>query len=160
MSRRHALVIGGSLGGLIAAHLMRSIGWDATVFERNASDLIDRGAGLGTHPALLEALRRIGIEFDISMGVALDTVVCLGRDGSVIVRRPTLRTMTAWGRLYRMLRQRLPGDRYRLGMALKPVGGNKQVRTHARPIGQAGGDAVMVLVDAMQRHPEAITVAR
>jgi 2-polyprenyl-6-methoxyphenol hydroxylase-like FAD-dependent oxidoreductase len=33
MSDRRALVIGGSLGELIAAHLLRSIGWDATVFE-------------------------------------------------------------------------------------------------------------------------------
>ena len=39
---RRALVIGGSLGGLIAAHLLRSIGWDAIVFERNREELASR----------------------------------------------------------------------------------------------------------------------
>ena len=32
-----ALVIGGSVGGLFAAHMLRSIGWDVVVFERSAS---------------------------------------------------------------------------------------------------------------------------
>ncbi len=35
MTARRAVVIGGSLGGLIVAHLLRSTGWDAVVFERN-----------------------------------------------------------------------------------------------------------------------------
>ncbi len=59
-----ALVIGGSLGGLIAAHLMRSIGWDVVVFERNAEELASRGVGLGTHQQLIDILRRAGIDFD------------------------------------------------------------------------------------------------
>ncbi len=46
MSARRALVIGGSLGGLLAAHLLRSSGWDVTVFERNPDDLTGRGAGI------------------------------------------------------------------------------------------------------------------
>ena len=33
MSR--ALIIGGSVGGLFAATLLRSTGWDVAVFERN-----------------------------------------------------------------------------------------------------------------------------
>ena len=69
MPQQRALIIGGSLGGLLAAHLLRQIGWDAVVFERNSTDLVSRGAGLGTHPALMEVLRRIGIPFDDSMGL-------------------------------------------------------------------------------------------
>ena len=34
MAARRALVIGGSLGGLLAANLLRDTGWDVTVFER------------------------------------------------------------------------------------------------------------------------------
>ncbi|HJY19250.1 MAG TPA: FAD-dependent monooxygenase, partial [Xanthobacteraceae bacterium] len=36
---RRALIIGGSLGGLMVAHLLRSIGWDTAVFERNDEEL-------------------------------------------------------------------------------------------------------------------------
>ncbi|HKN41910.1 MAG TPA: NAD(P)-binding protein, partial [Sphingomicrobium sp.] len=53
MATRRALVIGGSLGGLLAANLLRHAGWDVTVFERNAEDLTGRGAGISTHPQLI-----------------------------------------------------------------------------------------------------------
>ena len=64
MSNLRALVIGGSLGGLIAAHLLRSVGWDAIVFERNEEELASRGVGLGTHPQLIAVLKRAGVDFD------------------------------------------------------------------------------------------------
>ena len=38
--------------GLFAANMLRSIGWDATVFERNPDELTGRGAGISTHPQL------------------------------------------------------------------------------------------------------------
>ena len=69
MRTRRALVIGGSLGGLLAAHLLRNAGLEVVVFERNAEDLTGRGAGIGTHPELVEILRRVGIAFDKSMGI-------------------------------------------------------------------------------------------
>ena len=43
-----SLSIGGSLGGLLAAHIIRSVSWDVVVFERNAEELASRGVGLGT----------------------------------------------------------------------------------------------------------------
>src|SRR5262249_51297480 len=112
---RRALVIGGSLGGLLAAHLLRSTGWDAVVFERNAEDLTGRGAGVSTHPQLIDILHRVGIDFDESMGVKVDTVICLDKDGRTYLETETARTMSSWGRLYRSLRDALPPDSYRLG---------------------------------------------
>ena len=121
MPQPRALIIGGSLGGLIAAHLLRDAGWDAVVFERNAEDLPSRGAGLGTHPHLIDILRRAGVAFDDSMGVRVGTVLALERDGSVALQKDTVRTMSGWARLYRSLREVLPADRYRLNRALDRV---------------------------------------
>jgi 2-polyprenyl-6-methoxyphenol hydroxylase-like FAD-dependent oxidoreductase len=121
MAARCALVIGGSLGGLLAAHLLRSKGWDAVVFERNAEDLTGRGAGISTHPQLIDILRRVGIDFDESMGIKVDTVICLDRRGRVYHEEKTARTMSSWGRLYRSLRDALPSASYRLGMSLERV---------------------------------------
>ena len=118
MSKRRALVIGGSLGGLLAAHLLRSIGWDAVVFERNEEELASRGVGLGTHPQLIAILRRAGIAFDETMGIQLRKAVCLDGDGTIIVEQPTTRTMSGWSRLYRALRDALPAQNYRLGKRL------------------------------------------
>jgi 2-polyprenyl-6-methoxyphenol hydroxylase-like FAD-dependent oxidoreductase len=121
MSKPRALIIGGSLGGLIAAHLLRSVGWDAVIFERNAEDLISRGAGIGTHQHLIDILRRVGIGFDDSMGVHVSKVLCLDRDGSVALEKETVRVMSGWARLYRSLREPLPAECYRLGRNLVRV---------------------------------------
>src|SRR5580700_11282285 len=121
MDKRRALVIGGSVGGLFAANLLRGAGWDAVVFERNAEDLTGRGAGISTHPQLHDVLRRLGIPFDDSMGITVDTVLFLDRSGNIYDQRPTARTMSSWGRIYRALRDLLPAESYRLGMALTGV---------------------------------------
>src|SRR5712671_6730838 len=117
MATRRALVIGGSLGGLFAAHLLRSAGWDAVVFERNPDELTGRGAGLSTHPQLIDILRRIGIDFDESMGIKLDTFIFLDHSGKTYLEAKTVRTMSSWGRLHRSLRDPLPSESYRLGMS-------------------------------------------
>jgi 2-polyprenyl-6-methoxyphenol hydroxylase-like FAD-dependent oxidoreductase len=121
MSKKRALIIGGSLGGLIAAHLLRSVGWDALVLERNADDLIGRGAGIGTHQHLIDILRRVGIAFDDSMGVRVSRVLCLDRTGAIVLAKDTVRVMSGWARLYRSLREALPAACYRLGHALTRV---------------------------------------
>src|ERR1700744_4727408 len=118
MNRRRALIIGGSLGGLIAAHLLRSPGWAATVFERNEEELASRGVGLGTHPQLIGILKRAGIDFDESMGLMPSRAVCLDRNGNVVIERPTGRTLSGWSRLYRALLDGLPAQAYRLGKRL------------------------------------------
>jgi len=119
--KRRALVIGGSLGGLLAAHLLRCAGWHAVVFERNEEELTGRGVGLGTHPQLVAVLRRAGIAFDEGMGIRVPKVVCLDRAGKIIVEQPTARTMSAWSRLHRALRDALPVQDYRLGKKLNRV---------------------------------------
>ena len=80
-TKPRALIIGGSVGGLFAANLLRSIGWDAVVFERNPEELTGRGAGISTHPQLHDVTRRLGIPFDDSMGIRVDSVVFLDHDG-------------------------------------------------------------------------------
>ena len=103
-----ALVIGGSLGGLMVAHLLRSIGWDAAVFERNDEELASRGVGLGTHPPLIAILKRAGIDFDGSMGITPPRGVCLDGTGRIILEQPMARTLSGWSRLYRALLDALP----------------------------------------------------
>src|SRR5437763_10304827 len=103
-----ALIIGGSLGGLFAAHLLRAAGWQADVFERSTEDLAGRGAGLGTHAALLAMFRRLGIGIDSALGVETNTYIWLDSSGKVASELVRPRVMTAWSRLYRPLRDALP----------------------------------------------------
>jgi 2-polyprenyl-6-methoxyphenol hydroxylase-like FAD-dependent oxidoreductase len=110
--RRRALIIGGSLGGLFAAHLLRSVGWDVDVFERSTEDLAGRGAGLGTHEALARVLRRIGIVADSSLGVPTNKYVLFDVHGAIACQIESARVMTAWAWLYRPLKDALPAQNY------------------------------------------------
>ncbi len=119
MNARRAVVIGGSLGGLFAANLLRTIGWDVTVFERSSDDLSSRGAGLGTHDDLFAVLSRIGIDCDGGIGVSIRSRLCLDHDGSIYCEVPILSVTTAWDRVYRALRDALPSRYYHAGLAFQ-----------------------------------------
>jgi 2-polyprenyl-6-methoxyphenol hydroxylase-like FAD-dependent oxidoreductase len=113
-----AIVIGGSLGGLAAANLLLRAGWDVQVYERVAEELEGRGAGIVTHPELLDGLRRAGVRVDDSLGIEVAERVTLARDGSVAGRRAMPQLLTAWSRLYRVLKDALPPERYHNGRIL------------------------------------------
>jgi 2-polyprenyl-6-methoxyphenol hydroxylase-like FAD-dependent oxidoreductase len=112
MTTGRALIIGGSLGGMFAAHLLRANGWRVDVFERSGEDLAGRGAGLGSHEALVAILKRIGIDFSAPLGVAIPRYVWLDKNGGVVADVPRPRLMTAWSRLYRPLKDLLPRELY------------------------------------------------
>jgi 2-polyprenyl-6-methoxyphenol hydroxylase-like FAD-dependent oxidoreductase len=113
-----ALVIGGSLGGLLAANLLRSIGWQVQVFERVGDDLASRGAGIGTHEELLEIMHRVGIDVDASIGVQPQSRTCVDKSGQVLHRMPRPRILSSWGRLYRALKDAFPIEDYHFDKSL------------------------------------------
>jgi len=112
-------VIGGSLAGLFAANLLRTIGWDVAVFERATADLAGRGAGLGTREELFTVIRRIGITLDQSIGVEIHSRIGLDRNGETMCEVPVRSVATAWDRIYRALKGALPMELYRSGMQLE-----------------------------------------
>jgi 2-polyprenyl-6-methoxyphenol hydroxylase-like FAD-dependent oxidoreductase len=109
------------LGGLFAAHLLRAIGWDVAVFEQESGDLAGRGAGIGTHEALFQVMKHIGLRIDDSMGVLTRSYTALNREGSIVCDVAVRRTMSAWPRFYRPLKDHLPAVCYHFGKRLKHV---------------------------------------
>ena len=107
-----ALVIGGSLGGLLVANMLRLSGWQVQVFERVGDDLASRGAGIGTHEELLDIMDRIGARVDTSIGVHPESRTCLDRNGKAIHKMPRPRILSSWGRLYRVMKDALPVEDY------------------------------------------------
>lgn len=115
MPTRRALVIGGSVGGLFAAHLLRSIGWDVLVFERVRDDLAGRGAGIGTQDPLHDIMQRIGLRDDETMAVETLACACVDSAGRTVFDMPLRRVTSAWARFYRPLKDALPEACYRRG---------------------------------------------
>ena len=120
MSQR-ALVIGGSLGGLFAANLLLRAGWRVDVYEKTGEALAARGAGLATHPELMRALERAGAPLDESVGVRVRRRIALARDGTLAGTRDLPQVMTAWGRIYRLLKDVFPAERYHFGRGVARV---------------------------------------
>jgi 2-polyprenyl-6-methoxyphenol hydroxylase-like FAD-dependent oxidoreductase len=108
-----ALIIGGSVGGLFAANLLRTIGCDVTVFERANEDLAGRGAAIGVTEELFEVLRRIGVRLDTSAGVVVRSIIALDRTGSITHDVPRRPVTDAWARIYRPLKETLPAQHFR-----------------------------------------------
>jgi 2-polyprenyl-6-methoxyphenol hydroxylase-like FAD-dependent oxidoreductase len=118
---KRALIIGGSLGGLFAANLLHRAGWDVQVFERVAEELAERGAGIVTHPELFATLERIGIPIDTEIGIKVESRITLDHSGKVIGERSHPQILTAWGRLYSLLRQAFPASQYVSGKILNSI---------------------------------------
>jgi 2-polyprenyl-6-methoxyphenol hydroxylase-like FAD-dependent oxidoreductase len=111
---RRAIIIGGSMSGLFAAAFLRQIGWDAHVYERSAVELVGRGAGITTHPELLEALERSGASLR-GLGVEVEKRITIDRHGKIIAERHLPQILTSWDLLQRSMRQTIDAQHYHLG---------------------------------------------
>ncbi len=113
------LVVGGSLGGLMAANLLHRAGHEVQLLERSPRSLQGRGAGIVTHEGLRATLRACGARVDHTLGVAVASRVVLGEDGQPRCRWEHPQILTSWGRLYTLLREALPESCQRLGAAVQ-----------------------------------------
>jgi 2-polyprenyl-6-methoxyphenol hydroxylase-like FAD-dependent oxidoreductase len=117
---RRAIIIGGSMSGLFTAAFLRQIGWDAEVYERSPIELVGRGAGITTHPELLEALERSGAGTR-ELGVEVEKRITLDREGRVIAEKRLPQILTSWDRLQRLVRETIEERHYHLGRTFEGV---------------------------------------
>ena len=115
------LVVGGSLGGLLVANILLRQGHDVTLLEKANGSLDGRGAGIVTHDALTEALRAAGVSVDETLGVLVTKRVTLGADGQSLGEMEMPQILTSWSRLYHMLKESFPSERYLQGKTVKSV---------------------------------------
>jgi 2-polyprenyl-6-methoxyphenol hydroxylase-like FAD-dependent oxidoreductase len=101
------------MSGLFAAAFLRQIGWIADVFERSPVELVGRGAGITTHPELLDALENSGAGTR-DLGVEVSKRITIDREGRVIGERPLRQILTSWDRLQRLLRSTIDPTHYHL----------------------------------------------
>ena len=120
--RGKAIIVGGSIAGLLAGNILHRMDWDVQIYERAPDDLEGRGAGITILPGLIEGFRAAGVnESEQSLGIELPARIALDQTGRIVAERPFAQVMTSWNRLYEALRNVFPSERYHQGMNLERV---------------------------------------
>jgi 2,6-dihydroxypyridine 3-monooxygenase len=111
-------VIGGSLGGLTTALLLRDLGCDVHVFERSEARLSGFGAGIVVHEATMRYFTERAVD-DESLRVPASFLRFVDAAGELIHEEPSPYEFTAWSTLYANLFRLLGDRRYHHGHALE-----------------------------------------
>lgn len=106
-------VIGGSIGGLTAALLLRDLGCEVEIFERSSEELQSRGAGIVMLPITERYLVEQGGE-EARVSLMLTDWTYVDAAGEVLSADPDRFRFGSWMALYRALLAAFGEDRYHL----------------------------------------------
>ena len=109
-----AAVVGGSLGGLYAALLLRDLGVDVDIYERSPVELAQRGAGIGFLPESQRYLvERAGVALD-EISVPTAHIRYLHRNAELLFEAQHAYRFSSWNTVYRRLLTQFPAEKYHL----------------------------------------------
>jgi 2-polyprenyl-6-methoxyphenol hydroxylase-like FAD-dependent oxidoreductase len=111
VKERSAIVVGGSHAGLLAANLLHRAGWDVDVYDRSPTGASGGGAGIITHPELVEVLGAAGCPVGPAFGIPISGRVVLDREGRIVAERPLPQVMSTARRVLALLREAFPVER-------------------------------------------------
>jgi 2-polyprenyl-6-methoxyphenol hydroxylase-like FAD-dependent oxidoreductase len=114
------LVVGGSLGGLFVANMLMRDGHDVQVLEKVKGSMNGRGAGIVSHDVLVSSLQRAGLNGE-AIGVQVPGRVLLDASGDTAIKLDMPQVLTSWSRLYQILLEAFPKDRYLQGVSVQRV---------------------------------------
>ncbi|CAN3131603.1 FAD-dependent monooxygenase [Mycobacterium sp. smrl_JER01] len=110
-----AVVVGGSIGGLTSALLLRGLGFDVDVFERTPTALDNRGGGIVLQPMTMKWFDDRDARRIEGLSTRSVRLQYLGRSDQVIHCRPWETRCASWGTVYRALLADFGPERYHLG---------------------------------------------
>ncbi len=110
-----AVVIGGSIGGLTAALLLRDLGFSVDVYERTPTALDGREAASCCNRIPCAGSASAAIRTSPTCRPAHSYVQYLQRDGGVVHREKAAWTYTSWGTFYRALLADFGTEHYHYG---------------------------------------------
>ncbi len=134
---RRALIVGGSMSGLLAGMMLARRGWQVEVFERAGEELSGRGAGIVAQSELIARLTALGLDVE-ALGVKVTTRQLIDATGRIAATVTCPQVLTAWERVYRILRDAFPAAHYHRGRGLKAF---EQDTAGVRAVFNDGGDA-------------------
>jgi 2-polyprenyl-6-methoxyphenol hydroxylase-like FAD-dependent oxidoreductase len=105
------------MSGLLSGLQLRRAGWEVDIYERVDSELSGRGAGIVAQQELIARLRALGLD-TTDLGVSITTRKIIDVAGHLTHSCECPQVLTAWERVYRLLRDAFPAERYHRGRGL------------------------------------------
>jgi len=144
-------IIGGSVAGCATAALLHRAGHDVTVFERSESDLVSRGAGIGTPTAVWQDMMARGLIDGTLSACRADYMRYVTRGSGTGQQRwlgdaggQGSLMLLNWAHLYQCLRRGVPDDLYRSASTVELIEARPDGTTlHLRPGGSVDFDLVV-----------------
>jgi len=112
---KKAIIVGGSMGGLLAGNILVREGWTVEVLERTKGGLEARGAGIVPQRSLLAALERAGVTVPPDIGIRIEKRAAYDLEGNAFATHRYEQFATSWSLLYNLLRQNFPNERFHAG---------------------------------------------
>ncbi len=116
------IVMGGSVGGLTAALVLRDVGCEVRVFERSSAALRARGAGIAALDATLRYLTERGGRQRADVCSSTDWIRFLRPDGSILHEQRHRYLFSSWNTIYRSMLDLFDPGRYLLGREVTAFG--------------------------------------
>ena len=111
-------VVGGSMGGLTTALLLRDLGHEVDVFERATGELTGFGAGIVAHEVSTRYFVQRSASWLAQTTVHVPSHRILDKSGALLWEYPVAYRFVSWGSLYRALLGEFGRERYHQGAAL------------------------------------------
>ena len=108
------------MSGLFVGLMLLRAGWQVEIYEKVEGELSGRGAGIVAQPEILAALQELGVEV-ADLGVPVQKRRLFDATGRLTLEIDCPQVMTAWERVYRILRDAFPPAHYHRGRALTAV---------------------------------------
>ena len=105
------------MSGLFVGLMLRRRGFRVDIYERVVGELSGRGAGIVAQPTVIRAMQGLGIDAS-QLGVEATTRQVLDVSGNVVCTIECPQILTAWERVYRILRDAFPPEHYHRGLGL------------------------------------------
>jgi 2,6-dihydroxypyridine 3-monooxygenase len=153
-----AVVIGGSLGGLTAALILRDQGWDVEVVERSPIPLEGRGTGIVAHPITVRYLvQRTGKAIG-DIGVPASMLRYIDDEGAIVCERPCAYRFASYSELYRGLLDAFGSKHYHLSTELAYLDNRRDDVMLAMTDGQSLTADLVVCADGIRSTGRRIMV--
>jgi 2-polyprenyl-6-methoxyphenol hydroxylase-like FAD-dependent oxidoreductase len=115
LTMKKAIIVGGSMAGLLAGNILIRQGWHVEVLERTREGLEARGAGIVPQRSLLAALKRAGVTVRADIGIRITKRVAYDRAGNAFATHYYDQYSTSWSLLYNLLRDAFPAEHFHAG---------------------------------------------